>query len=52
MINRGLLGMYLADRKVDEQKDVRKVAKKMIRLGGWVTLFFFMHCWVLRRLRG
>jgi tetraprenyl-beta-curcumene synthase len=52
MINRGLLGMYLADRKVDEQKDVRKVAKKMIRFGGWVTLFFFMHCWVLRRLRG
>lgn len=51
MINRGLLGMYLADRKVDRQKDVRQVAKKMIRLGGGVTLFFFIHCWVLRRLK-
>jgi tetraprenyl-beta-curcumene synthase len=51
MINRGLLGMYLADRKVDRQKDVKKVAKKMIRLGGAVTLFFFVHCWVLRRLK-
>jgi tetraprenyl-beta-curcumene synthase len=51
MMNRGLLGMYLADRKVDRQKDVREVAKKMIRLGGGVTLFFFIHCWVLRRLK-
>jgi tetraprenyl-beta-curcumene synthase len=51
MINRGLLGMYLADRKVDRQKDVRRVAKKMIRLGGLVTLFFFLHCWVYRRIK-
>ena len=51
MINRGLLSMYLADRKVDQQKDVRKVAKKMIRIGGVVTLFFFIHCWIIRRLR-
>lgn len=51
MINRGLLGMYLADRKVDQQKDVRKVAKKMIHLGGFVTLFFFLHCWVYRRIK-
>ncbi len=51
MINRGLLGMYLADRKVDRQKDVREVAKKMIRQGGLVTLFFFLHCWVYRRIR-
>jgi tetraprenyl-beta-curcumene synthase len=51
MINRGLLGMYLADRKVDRQKDVRLIAKKMIRLGGAVTLFFFIHCWIYRRLK-
>jgi tetraprenyl-beta-curcumene synthase len=51
MINRGLLSMYLSDRKVDRQKDVRQVAKKMIRLGGGVTLFFFVHCWILRRLK-
>lgn len=51
MINRGLLGMYLADRKVDKQKEVRKIAKKMIRSGGFVTFFFFTHCWVYRRLK-
>jgi tetraprenyl-beta-curcumene synthase len=51
MINRGLLGMYLADKKVDQQKDVRKVAKKMIRQGGLVTIFFFLHCWIYRRIR-
>jgi len=51
MINHGLLGMYLADRKVDQQRDVKKVAKKMIRLGGFVTLFFFLHCWVYRRIK-
>ena len=50
MINRGLLGVYLADRKVDRQKEVRKLAKKMLRLGGATTLFFFLHCWVYRRL--
>lgn len=51
MINRGLFGMYLADRKVDRQKDVRKAAKKLIRHGGLVTLFFFIHCWILRRMK-
>lgn len=51
MINRGLLSMYLADQKVNKQKDVRQVAKKMIRSGGVVALFFFIHCWVLRRLK-
>jgi len=51
MINRGLLGMYLADRKVDRQKDVRMVAKKLIRYGGLVTMFFFLHCWVYRRIK-
>ena len=51
MINRGLLGMYLADRKVDRQKDVRKIAKRMIRYGGLVTMFFFLHCWVYRRIK-
>ena len=51
MINRGLISMYLADRKVDRQKDVKKVARKLISLGGLMTIFFFIHCWVLRRLK-
>jgi tetraprenyl-beta-curcumene synthase len=51
MINKGLLGMYLADRKVSEQREIRRVARKMIHLGGGVAWFFFLHCWVYRRLR-
>lgn len=51
MINQGLLGMYLADRKVSEQGEIRRVARKMIHLGGGVAWFFFLHCWVYRRLR-
>ncbi len=51
MINKGLLGMYLADRKVAEQKAIHRTARKMIRLGGGVAWFFFLHCWVYRRIR-
>lgn len=50
MINHGLLGMYLADGKVRRQKDVQKTARKMIRTGGPVTWFFYLHCWIYRRV--
>ncbi|MBN1381067.1 MAG: tetraprenyl-beta-curcumene synthase family protein [Deltaproteobacteria bacterium] len=50
MINHGLIGIYLADKKAHQQKDVWKTAKKMIRTGGLVTWFFYLHCWVYRRL--
>lgn len=49
MINQGLMGIYLADRKVSSQAAVRKTARKMIGMGGPVTLFFYFHCWVYRR---
>ncbi|MFK3958041.1 tetraprenyl-beta-curcumene synthase family protein [Guptibacillus hwajinpoensis] len=50
LINRGLLGIYLADRKVMEQKDVRSLARKIIRIGGRSSLFFYFNGWVYRRL--
>ena len=50
MINHGLLGIYLADSKVNRQKKVQKTAKKMIRIGGLVTWFFYLHCWIYRRV--
>ncbi|MFO7568826.1 MAG: tetraprenyl-beta-curcumene synthase family protein [Smithellaceae bacterium] len=50
LINRGLLSIYLADRKVSGQKDVRRIAKSLLRLGGLQTLFFYLHCVVYRRL--
>ena len=51
MINHGLLGIYLADKKVGKQKHMRKMAKKIIRFGGWPTFFFFINGWVYRRIR-
>jgi tetraprenyl-beta-curcumene synthase len=50
LINRGLLGIYLADAKVARQKAVRLIAKKMLRLGGREAFFFYLHCWIYRRL--
>lgn len=49
-VTRGLLSIYLADHKVSRQKDVRTIASKLLRLGGWQTFFFYLHCWVYRRL--
>ncbi len=46
----GLLSIYLSDRKVSRQKDVRAIARKLLALGGAETFFFYLHCWVYRRL--
>ncbi|MDD9149474.1 MULTISPECIES: tetraprenyl-beta-curcumene synthase family protein [unclassified Sporolactobacillus] len=51
MINRGLLGIYLADRKVARQRNVRVLARKLIRRSGGCGLFFFVNGWIYRRLR-
>ncbi len=50
LITRGLLSFYLADHKVARQKDVRSVARKLLRLGGSESYFFYLHCWIYRRL--
>lgn len=51
MINHGLLGIYLADPKVQDQKKVRKLAKQMKKQSGGSGLFFFLNGWFYRRLR-
>lgn len=43
LINRGLLGVYLSDDKVATHKDRNKLAKKLIRLGGMTTYFFYFN---------
>ncbi|PLR84424.1 DUF2600 domain-containing protein [Bacillus canaveralius] len=43
LINRGLLGVYLSDEKVRQQKRVRKLAKAMIKKGGSVSFFFYIN---------
>jgi tetraprenyl-beta-curcumene synthase len=47
---RGLLSIYLADHKVARQKDVQSVSRKLLRLGGSEAFFFYLHCWIYRRL--
>ena len=51
MVNRGLFAIYLSDKKVGRQKTVRKMAKKLIRLGGWGTYFFYLNGWIYRRIK-
>ncbi|MFT4414910.1 tetraprenyl-beta-curcumene synthase family protein [Fredinandcohnia humi] len=51
LINRGLLGVYLSDEKVRNQRSVFKIAKKIIRLGGKTSLFFYINGRAYRRLQ-
>lgn len=50
-INKGLMAIYLADEKVRKQKQVKAIAKRLIRISGGSTLFFFFNCWFYRRLK-
>ena len=43
LINRGLLGIYLSDEKVRKQKNVRKLAKGIIKTGGIISYFFYFN---------
>jgi tetraprenyl-beta-curcumene synthase len=43
MINRGLLGVYLSDGKVNEQYSVRKLAHQLIKQGGSLCYFFYLN---------
>lgn len=51
LINRGLLGIYLSDSKVRRQKNVRKLAKGIIKTGGWVSYFFYFNGLAYRSLQ-
>lgn len=50
LITRGLLAIYLADHKVSKQKGVRAISKTLLTLGGRESFFFYLHCWIYRRL--
>ncbi|MFS0864461.1 tetraprenyl-beta-curcumene synthase family protein [Fredinandcohnia sp. 179-A 10B2 NHS] len=51
LINRGLLGLYLSDEKVRSQRNVFKVAKKIIKLGGSTSFFFYINGRAYRRIQ-
>ncbi len=43
LINRGLLGVYLSDEKVTSKKELSGLAKKLIKLGGPTSYFFYLN---------
>lgn len=43
LINRGLLGVYLSDDKVASRKELNKLAKRLIKLGGITSFFFYFN---------
>ncbi|MEI5908793.1 tetraprenyl-beta-curcumene synthase family protein [Bacillus spongiae] len=51
LINRGLLGVYLSDEKVAEQKEVKRLAKKMIRKSGFISQFFYFNGRLYRKFQ-
>ncbi|MDP4086771.1 MAG: tetraprenyl-beta-curcumene synthase family protein [Bacillota bacterium] len=51
LINRGLLGVYLSDEKVRKQKNVKKLAKEMIKTGGGISYFFYVNGLAYRALQ-
>ena len=50
LTNQGLLGIYCADKKVSRQKEVRMAARKLVFLEGGAGLFFYLVCWLYRRM--
>ncbi|SDM91291.1 tetraprenyl-beta-curcumene synthase [Fictibacillus solisalsi] len=51
LINRGLLGIYLADQKVDRHPGIKKAAGKIMKMGGGITYFFYMNRRLMQRLK-
>lgn len=43
LINRGLLGVYLSDRKVQKCKDTSSIAKSIIKASGGTAYFFYVN---------
>ncbi len=51
LVNQGLLSIYLADEKVPLQKELFNTAKKLLKLGGLPSLFFFWQCRLYRKFK-
>ncbi|SDJ18341.1 tetraprenyl-beta-curcumene synthase family protein [Natribacillus halophilus] len=43
LINKGLIALYLSDKKVQEDKELKGTAKRFIRFGGLPTAFFYLN---------
>ncbi|MBO0992453.1 tetraprenyl-beta-curcumene synthase family protein [Bacillus sp. SD088] len=52
LINRGLLAIYLSDQKVNKQKKVRPLARKIMKQSGPTGYFFYWNGRIYRHLKG
>jgi len=43
LINHGLVGLYLSDSKVGRQTEVRRAMRKLLKYGGFGSLFFYLN---------
>lgn len=51
MINRALLGVYLADEKVNQQENIKETAKKILSSCGGSSLFFMWNIMIMAQIR-
>lgn len=51
MINHGLVGIYLADKKVSQQHELHQLARQLMRISGLSSVFFLVNGWMMTRLR-
>ncbi|MGN1402675.1 MAG: tetraprenyl-beta-curcumene synthase family protein [Bacillus sp. (in: firmicutes)] len=48
LIHRGLLGLYLSDKKVEENRETKSLAWEMVKLGGPQSRFFYRNAKLYR----
>lgn len=51
LIHRGLLGLYLSDTKVTMQPDVHEIGRHLVKMGGNISIFFYLNGKVYRKWR-
>lgn len=51
LINKGLLGLYLSDDKVEKKESVKKLSENIIKNGGFTSKFFYWNSKLYRKIR-
>jgi tetraprenyl-beta-curcumene synthase len=51
LIQKGLLGIYLADRKVSNCPAIKKMASKLVKVGGTTSYFFYVNRKLYQRFK-
>lgn len=51
MIYQGLIGIYLSDKKVQQQEGMKFIAKQLVKQAGYTSLFFYLNGKMYRLLK-